>query len=403
MRGDEVAGAGIAGHGITFGEEDFAGAAFAEGDLLEEGGHAVVIVLAPAVVGMVMAFGAGDADAEEDLGEHVGHFAGFGGDFVEVAGASFVEGTFAGEKFAGQLVEGAVGGEEAANPVVVGVGFLVGEFLAVHPEDVGPFERPEVGVGGAIEEGVHEAGAAVGAAVGEELAGFGGRGECAGDVEGGAAEKFGVGTEVGGAEVEFAQAGIDEGVDEIQLRRRGLGGDCPFAGDQREEHGDLAHKSRHDGGLAGQGAGGDEAVVGHAGEDFLVGLELGEAGDVEAASVAVGGDDAELLGGAGAQDAFGGGEVEGGDAGVVGGAEGRASGNPVAKSFEFGGIGAEAHATAMGERTAGFLQDEAEFGGGRGDAAAAAFLGDGAVVGGRVRAKDGKFEARLAFGLGVTG
>ena len=64
-------------------EQHLVARAAADGDRREERGHAVVIGLAPAVERMVVALGAGDAHAEEDLRQRAGRLARLGDRLVK--------------------------------------------------------------------------------------------------------------------------------------------------------------------------------------------------------------------------------------------------------------------------------------------------------------------------------
>src|SRR5260370_33275522 len=163
MREDGLAGAWMFRLGGAAGKQDIAGPQSKRG---EKRLHAVVIGLAPAVEGMMMALGTGDAQTEEDLGQSAGPVAGLGHDLVEVGRPASRQRALGGDNLAGELVERNVPGDAIANPPVVMVGGLVAQDLAVDPQQVGPFERPEIGELRPLQELIDQAGSAVAAPCG---------------------------------------------------------------------------------------------------------------------------------------------------------------------------------------------------------------------------------------------
>ncbi len=144
---------------------------------------------------------------------------------------------------------------------------------------------------------------------------------------------------------------------------------------------DLIHEAGHDRRLAGGVAGRDEAVRVHRRQAVVVGQELGQGRHVGLPAVGVAGDDAELLLAAGGQDALGRLDAHGDRFGVGRPTEGDAGRDPLAHRFIVGGPGRDAHAAAVGDAARHLAQDEAVFGRGREDAAAARLLDEGGVVG----------------------
>src|SRR5437764_1306217 len=68
---------------VAFSNEELAARRRPDRHLLEERLHAVIVSLAPAVEGMMMALGAGDADTEKHLRQAAGRLAGPGNDTME--------------------------------------------------------------------------------------------------------------------------------------------------------------------------------------------------------------------------------------------------------------------------------------------------------------------------------
>ena len=142
-------------------------------DLGEERGEAVVIVHRPAVEGMVVALGALDAHAHEDLGGVFGELEHVLLD-LEVVGGRVGEGAaFRGEHLADELVERHVAGDAFAQPLVVVESGFVGDLLRAVVEgadlqELGPFHHPHFGEFFAFEQFIDEGGAFVRAGVGEK-------------------------------------------------------------------------------------------------------------------------------------------------------------------------------------------------------------------------------------------
>jgi hypothetical protein len=324
------------------------GAGFEEA--AEEGGHAPELVLAPVFVGVVVALGAIEAAAEEDA-DLFRHDVGRGADLVvgdEVAGGGAV--TFGGEAFAGDFVVGAIGGDVIADPLPVFLAELGGEAVGEDgdAEDVGEAERPVIGEFRGGDEGVDEFLAFLGVAEGQEFAdAFGGR-EGAGEVETDAAEELGVGGDVGGEDVDFAELGEDGVVDEIGAGDGGVVGDGGAddadggAGEEpggADEDGGFAEAFAFDDAIGGDGS--DFAVIGT--EEDLIGVVFG---------VAVGelGGDQEALGAGDGERGHGGIDFEAGEGGCGAfGAIGRAGFYPVEDGAVVFGILLQFLAAAVGD------------------------------------------------------
>jgi hypothetical protein len=185
-----------------FGEDDVVGGggAVLDADAGEEVGELVILLLRPLLHGVVVAAGAGEALAEEGLGDVFGQSDGV---FVEdeiVKGAVGAGRAGACEDVAGEFVPVLVVLDGVADPVVEGPHGGRAEFAGGDEEKVRVFVGPVVGELFAFEETVDESGAFVGACVGEELFGFFGGGEDAGGVEEGAADEDGVCGEFAGSE-----------------------------------------------------------------------------------------------------------------------------------------------------------------------------------------------------------
>src|SRR5262249_58913343 len=123
-------------------KEDSAGR---QGDLSEKRLHAVIVGLAPAVEGVMVALGTGDTQTQEDLGQSAGPVAGLGHNLVEVGRPVFGQRALSGNNLAGELVQRFVLGDAVAYPAIKIVSALVAQDLAIHAQKVGPLQRPVVG------------------------------------------------------------------------------------------------------------------------------------------------------------------------------------------------------------------------------------------------------------------
>ena len=146
-------------------------------DLREEGGEAVIVVLGPALERVVVALGALDADAQEELGGRLDGVLRVAADPVVVGGGIRVGRAVGGQELADELVHRHVPLECRADPAVEDVGPLGLDQAAVGAEDVGELEGPEVVELGPVEQPVDHLVAAVASAGGQELLDLLGRGQ----------------------------------------------------------------------------------------------------------------------------------------------------------------------------------------------------------------------------------
>ena len=246
----------------------------------EEASQAVVIVLAPALVGMMMALGALQAQAEKDLGS-VGHW------LVQLIVAHLpvpVDGggvvPFAGgrDDAADELVVGPVAADHVAEPVVEGVGRLLGPGQAGVAQDTAPAHGEIGGVVLGVEQTVDQPCPLVDMLVGQEGTDFVHARQLAAQVEGNPADEFAVGAQSDGYEAEFFPLGQGQLVDVVRGRKLRLILDGLAERHGGAEDGDLAHVAGHDGGLAGQVEGADQAVLLDGGHGHLVALRTGPGG-----------------------------------------------------------------------------------------------------------------------------
>ena len=135
----------------------------------------VIIVLCPALVGMVMALRALEARAQKHLCGRLGPFDGCAQGAVEIRRRLGIRAPARGHQFAGKLVERLVGGEARANPLVKCPNALGVQRPLVGAKQVHPLERPKLGELGPRQQRIDEPGPLVPAPVGDEPARLVGR------------------------------------------------------------------------------------------------------------------------------------------------------------------------------------------------------------------------------------
>ena len=236
-------------------------------DPREEGGEAVIVVLGPALERVVVALGALDPDAEEELGRGLGRVLRVAADPVVVRGRVPERRAVGGEQLADELVERGVPLQVGPDPAVEGVRPLGLDQPAVGPEDVGELQSPEVGELRATQQAVDQPRPTVGAGVGQERLDLLGRGEDPHGVERGPAEELGVGANLGRADPHPVQLGEDRAVDRV------------VRGDFREpEPGDLDQVRQADVGDEVEVVGDDRDLAPVLEADEAVGIDVGDLG-----------------------------------------------------------------------------------------------------------------------------
>src|SRR5271166_5264580 len=113
-------------------------------NLGEEGGEAVIIILGPALEGMVVALRTLDAHSQKELGGRLDGTLRVAADPVVVGGGVRIGRAVGGQEHADKPVHRHFPLECRANPAVEHVGYLWLDQTAVGPEDVGELKRPEV-------------------------------------------------------------------------------------------------------------------------------------------------------------------------------------------------------------------------------------------------------------------
>ena len=152
-------------------------------NLREEGGEAVVIILGPALEGVVVALGALDPHSQEELGRRLDGGLRVAADPVIVGGRVGEGRAVGGQQRADELIHRHVPLECSADPAVEHVSPLGLDQPAVGAEDVGELESPEVVELGPVEQPVDHLVAAIGLGRGEERLNLPGRGQDADRVQ----------------------------------------------------------------------------------------------------------------------------------------------------------------------------------------------------------------------------
>lgn len=362
---------------------------------------------------MVVAFGALDANAGEELGEVGGEVLGRDADImhehgVEIGGAAVDVAAGAGDLIGNEFIERTVLCHLIVDPFVVDVGgFDIGGggcvAAAFNAEHFGPEVRPKVGETVAFQEAINEGGALVFECVRDELLVVLGGGQSAAEIQEDAAEEGFVIANFGGEEAKLLQAVVDDFVDVVV--RDGIRPLVVFVLREDDDFGadGEAIEAGEDVGVATAG-GGDDAVFIDLGGGGIVGGEEGEVGDITLGAVRVAGGDGGLLGSFAAfeDEALGGeGDLDGlrDGCGIVG----SAGGDPVEQGLVVLGIGLEELATGVRDLAGGFEEHEALLGSGEIDATADHFLSDAVVVAFGIVAEEGEHEAVFAAGGTVAG
>ena len=271
----------------------------ADAEAGEEGGHLEVLVLGPALEGVVVALGADHPHAHEELGRGLHRLLRIAGGAV-VAGGRLIEGAArGGDQFADELVVGPVLLDRLAQPAAEGEHALVAHELPVAAQQIAPLEGPVVDVGVAGDQLVDQAvpfllGRRV---VGEERAHRLRARDLAGEIERGAAQEGGVVDRRRGQNLDPLELLVDQLVDVVRL---GQGGplEALAAAEHRDRRGgELPFVAHEQGALAATETGGDRAGGRVLDRHRLrvAARDVRLAGHVAAAAVTVVGDDDRLL------------------------------------------------------------------------------------------------------------
>ena len=163
----------------------------------------------------MMALGALEPHAHEDLGGRLGQVVGVAGD-PEVVGRPVAEDRpLRGHQLVDHPVDRHVGAERLAKPEVERQHPLRTQLLGVDAEQIAPLQRPVIDVLRAIEQAIDQLGPLVGIVVGQEVLDLVGRGRGADGVEHRAAQELGVGARRRRDQPQLAPLGGGLDVDDV--------------------------------------------------------------------------------------------------------------------------------------------------------------------------------------------
>src|SRR5690242_21276934 len=123
----------------------------------EQIGPAVVVVLCPAIRGMIVTLGALQACAEEDLRGGLGPRAGVAVWPVKVRRGTVVRAAVCGHEFADELVDGLVFRNAPPNPVMKILHTFLVERMSFDAQQVRPLQRPEIRELGPVKQLIDQA------------------------------------------------------------------------------------------------------------------------------------------------------------------------------------------------------------------------------------------------------
>lgn len=269
---------------------------FFQADAREPRGGLVILVLRPALEGMVVALVAVEPHGEEEVRGVLHRVLGLAENLVVARGRVVLVRAVGRDDFARELVVRRVVGDLLADPVAERLRALRADELAVHLEQVGPLVRPMLHVVLAAHELVHERVALLAgrALVREERLHLVRAGRHAGEVEEDAADELVIGAEVAGQNLHALPLRGAELINLVPLLRLGPGEAAAVAHHRHGRRGVSALEAREHRSLApAQGRHHIRAVsLGHV---LVAGLDERERRHVARGAVGVGGEDAHLL------------------------------------------------------------------------------------------------------------
>ena len=374
-----------------------------EPDLREVGGGLVVLILRPALEGVVVALVAVETCREEEVGRVFDDLGGLAEDLVITRGGILLVRAAGGEDLVGELIVGRVRLDLLADPVAVEASAFVSEELGVHLEHVAPLVRPVIGVFGRLDQFIDE-GVALhpgGAVVGEEGLDLVGCRRQTGQVEMDAADEFLVGAKLARLEFHAFPFRGDEIVD-LAPALGGFPGEALAVAHHRQGGGGIgAFVAGEDGGLA-AADGVEQAELVVLGDLGVAGFKVGLEGDVARLAIGVAGDDAELL--ATAEILDDGIFREEFDRGDLRGlcVELCPRSDPLADDVVIARVVIGQHACLVGNGTGRLEQHQRIIGRGEIDAAGGVVVGESADVVDGIVAAEAELEAALAILRAVT-
>ena len=352
---------------------------------------------------MLVALGAGDAHAEKHLRGHRRHLARLGGHLIKETGRLVAQRTFGGEQFARPLIERSVVPHGGADPLVIGEGILVPEREAIDPQQVAPFERPEIGELSPPHQLLNQLRAFIISRVLEKRLGLGGGGQCADQIKMRAPQEGGVVGEVGGMHIQPGQMPVHMAVDEIM---HGTRGQCRLGSGPRHDrlkHRHLALEPGHHGGLANAAAERHQPLLIHLGHADVIGMKHRLPCHIRFLAVGVAGNHLERLLGSERQHSPGRLHSQRHHRRPFPLGKGQPATNPIMQHAIFARALLQTHAAAMPHLAGGFAQKQTGLRRRLRNAPAARFLEDGMIIPAGIGAEHGQLESVLPLGLAVTG
>ena len=367
----------------------------------EERFEAVVVVLAPLLVGMVVALRTLQADSHEDLCDILHLLLAVSDRAVPDDRRILSHFSRGRHEVPHELVVGTVVLEGLANPGVERetTPGLHGRFAFV-AENGGPLAREVVSIGVAGQQLVDLAGALVGIGVRKEGIRLRHVGNPPGDVDRDAAQEGGVVAHPGGRESEGFQFGKDALVDQVDWFGQVFNRRSERNG--RAENVHLFLESNHDRGASRLILHGNETVLVHLRHLFVVRFVLHRPRDVPGGVVAEIGGDSQLLGGLGIGEAILGRHLDARQLGIVLGPVGQPLPDPAHEKLVVVALLLQPRAALVGELATALEDEETVFRGGTKDPASPGLLHKVLVVVPRFIAEEGKFESILSVCFSVT-
>ena len=246
---------------------------------------AVVVVLRPALEGVVVALGALHADAEEQLRRRLRQVRWVRGDAVVIRRRVREPTADGGQQLPDHHIDAGVLVDMIVQPFLEDKGAFDLNRLAIAAQDIGPFQRPQVSILGPVQQRVDELGPFVCFRALQKSLGLGRGRQHTAHVHIHAADKFLVGTQVRGQDIEHLQLGEDVLIDVVVFGRI-----APLEAvlglEVRQPHGDhFVQKAAQDGHLPAL-AELDQAVGLHRGDGRVAAAENRQASHVADSAVA---------------------------------------------------------------------------------------------------------------------
>ena len=349
---------------------------------------------------MMVALGALDADAEEDLADPPRRNFGRAEGFENRGRAVGAHAPFRGDHIAGELIVRPVLGELPADPARHGDRALRRHGVFVHFQNIGPFHRPEVGVLGTFQKLVDQLGPFVRRRICEEGTRFQRRRQSADHVEEDAAQEGGVVGQIARRNAEAFEFIPDVFVDEIRFRRpREL---HPGPRQRHPTDGDVTHVPHQNCGFARFAPGRDQSASVGPGDGVGIRAVLRFGRHAPPTTIGLDRCHAELLCTAEGHRPMVRFDLEGRHGRILDIRELRTllqptEHPPIAEPFDI-----EFLAAAVRDDPGPFDEQKAVGGGGREDTSTAAVVDEGLVIGFGIEPEDAEFEPGLPLGFAVA-